>query len=167
MFAGGLEGDPARAIGKIDADLVEQRCRRIERRILDRQDTVADRRVIRTRLRAIALHGAEERRAARPLRSGGQGCAENRSVVDRECADEVADGGALDRRGDRLAWHLVDDEEPDGDRGAVLEIAFFEPHRSLDADIAQGGLEEIAHPGIGAEPVGHDRNEPAAGLEAA
>jgi hypothetical protein len=46
MFAGGVEGDPARTIGKIDTDLVEQRRRRVERRVVDRQYVVAHRSVI-------------------------------------------------------------------------------------------------------------------------
>jgi hypothetical protein len=87
--------------------------------------------------------------------------------VDRERADELADGGALDRRGNGRAGDLVDLEQPDRDAGAVLQIAFLEPHRGPHADIAQRGLEEIAHPGIGSEPVGHDCNQTAAGLQSA
>ena len=48
----------------------------------------------------------------------------------------------------------------------MLQIAFLEPDRRPDADITQRCLEKIAHACIGAEPIGHDRNEPATGLQA-
>src|SRR3546814_6427173 len=48
----------------------------------------------------------------------------------------------------------------------MLEIAFLEPDRRPNTDVAQRRLEQIAHAGIGPEPIGHDRNQPAAGLQA-
>src|SRR3546814_2770117 len=84
----------------------------------------------------------------------------------RQGADQLPDGRPLDCGRDRTAGHLVDDVEADGDRGAMFQIAFFETDRGADLDLAQAGLEEVAHACVGAEPVGHDRDEAAARAEA-
>lgn len=66
-----------------------------------------------------------------------------------------------------FARQLVDHEESDCDRGAVLQIAFLETDRRPDGDVAQHGLVLIAHPGARSKPVGHDRDETAAGAQSA
>jgi hypothetical protein len=62
-----------------------------------------------------------------------------------------------------LARHLVDHQHANGDAGAVLGIAaLVQTERQDDPRAFEGAAEGFFVPGRGREPVGHDRNDPAA-----
>ncbi len=67
MLAGRFEHDPTGPVGQIDADLIEQGRGRIERGVADRQDIVANRRMIRPRRRPRALDRTEQGQAGGAL----------------------------------------------------------------------------------------------------
>jgi hypothetical protein len=164
MLGRAIDHDPARTIGQIVADLGPKRRRGFERLVGQRADG-------HRRCRSDPRWGRErsaragyqaERRTSREARLFGssQSAGASRQGIDK--IDQLAELVRANSDGLIGAFHLVDDQQPRGDPGAVLDERTFdrgiEPqrHRPLQPRQKPRAI----------EPFRHDRDKPPAGRQA-
>ena len=168
MLSRGGEFDPARAIGQIDASLLEQRGGDRQRLVFDGQDIVAPGCALDAQRRRLCrAHRAKQRNAARTRRGWRRRRLFRLAWRNHDAVENLDRGFALDGDEARIAGDFVDYVEPHRDPRSVLAEPALKPDRGPNRAVAQRLGEHLAQPGAIGEPVGHDCDQAAAGRQAA